>query len=113
MTLAAGWLDSMKQDGSEFIFIQNPKLQSCNFGILHFDSFPANNFDSFPAKVAESSNAPTSLKLVSASSLKKKNPVAPTATIAEEIFNAAAPLSSDMGASALGASLATGPKASG
>ncbi|KAL2552550.1 Protein kinase domain-containing protein [Forsythia ovata] len=36
---------------------------------------------------------------------KKRNPVAPAATIAEYIFNAAAPLSSDMGASALGASL--------
>ncbi|KAL2554145.1 Uncharacterized protein Fot_07764 [Forsythia ovata] len=44
---------------------------------------------------------------------KKKNPVAPAATVVEEIFNAAAPLSSDVGASALGASLAAGPKASG
>ncbi|KAL2546323.1 hypothetical protein Fot_15556 [Forsythia ovata] len=44
---------------------------------------------------------------------KKKNPVAPAAMIAEEIFNAAEPLSSDVGASALSASLAAGAKASG
>ncbi|KAL2521667.1 Uncharacterized protein Fot_25590 [Forsythia ovata] len=44
--------------------------------------------------------------------MKKKNPVALAATITEEIFNDAAPLSSDVGASALGASLAAGPKAS-
>ncbi|KAL2528515.1 60S ribosomal protein L12-like [Forsythia ovata] len=46
-------------------------------------------------------------------SRKKKNPVASVATIAEEIFNAGVPLSSDVGASALGASLAVDPKASG
>ncbi|KAL2495175.1 Uncharacterized protein Fot_38932 [Forsythia ovata] len=44
---------------------------------------------------------------------KKKNLVAPAATIAEEIFNAAAPLSSEVGVSTLGASPAAGPKVSG
>ncbi|KAL2550755.1 Uncharacterized protein Fot_12285 [Forsythia ovata] len=44
---------------------------------------------------------------------KKKNPVAPATTIAEDIFNDVAPLSSDVGASALSASLATGPNALG
>ncbi|KAL2546550.1 Uncharacterized protein Fot_15783 [Forsythia ovata] len=75
------------------------------FLLVHFD------LSSLLHKKMDSSIISTTISTLHGN--KKKNPVAPAATIAEEIFNAAEPLSSDVGASALGASLAAGAKASG